>query len=57
MKKGESVVLHHVGGINTNLTCLAMYGGLGYYGIDGNVVISGCVWELLNTGTISLKNN
>jgi hypothetical protein len=57
MKKGESVVLHHVGGINTNLTCLAMYGGIGYYGIDGNVVISGCVWELLNTGTISLKNN
>ena len=55
MKKGDSVILHHMGNKSTNLTCIAMYGGTGYYGIDGTVVISGCVWELLNSGTLSLK--
>jgi len=55
MKKGDLVTLHHVGNKETNLTCLAMYGGTGYYGVDGNVVISGCIWELLNSGTLSLK--
>jgi hypothetical protein len=56
MKKGDLVILNHLGGKSTELTCIAMYGGTGYYGISGNVVISGTIWELLNNGTISLKH-
>jgi hypothetical protein len=55
MGKGSQIILNHVGGLSTTLTCLGMFGGTGYYGIDGNVVISGPVYELLNQGTISLK--
>ena len=54
MKKGDKIKLNCIGGKSSNIECIAIYGGMGYYGIGGEVVISGVVWQLLNIGTISL---
>lgn len=56
MKKGDLVFLNCVGNKKIELECIDIYGGMAYYGIGGNVIISGVVWELLFNNTIQLKN-
>lgn len=55
MKKGDKVYLNCQGGVRSELVCIGIFGGYAYYGIGGNVVVSGVVWELINQNTISLQ--